>query len=56
MGMTILLGVFAIGILIGMPVAIALGIAALGAFFFEGLPTLIAFQRIYRARRGKDET
>ena len=46
MGMTILLGVFAIGILIGMPVAIALGIAALGAFFFEGLPTLIAFQRI----------
>jgi len=46
MGMTILLGLFAIGIIIGMPVAIALGIAALGAFFFEGLPALIAFQRI----------
>ena len=46
MGMTILLGLFAIGIVIGMPVAIALGIAALAAFFVEGLPTLIAFQRI----------
>ncbi|MFH1805634.1 MAG: TRAP transporter large permease [Pseudomonadota bacterium] len=46
MGMTILLGLFAIGILIGMPVAISLGVAALAAFFYEGLPTLIAFQRI----------
>lgn len=36
MGMTILLGVFAIGILIGMPVAIALGVAALGAFSLKG--------------------
>jgi tripartite ATP-independent transporter DctM subunit len=46
MGMTILLGLFAVGILIGMPVAVSLGIAALSAFFYEGLPTLIAFQRI----------
>lgn len=46
MGLTLLLGVFAVGVLIGLPVAFTLGIAALAAFWYEGLPLLIAFQRI----------
>lgn len=46
MGLAILLGLFATGVLIGVPVAFALGIAAVGAFWYEGLPLLIAFQRI----------
>ncbi len=46
MGLAILLGVFAIGVVIGIPVAFALGIAAVSAFWFEGLPLLVAFQRI----------
>ncbi len=46
MGLAILLGVFALCVVIGTPVAFALGIAALSAFFYEGLPLLIAFQRI----------
>lgn len=45
MGLAILLGVFAIGVVIGMPVAFAMGIAAASAFWFEGFPTLITFQR-----------
>jgi tripartite ATP-independent transporter DctM subunit len=46
MGLLILLGVFAICVVIGTPVAFALGIAAVSAFFYEGLPMMIAFQRI----------
>jgi len=46
MGLTLLLGVFAGGVIIGLPVAFTLGIAALAAFWYEGLPLLIAFQRI----------
>ena len=46
MGLTILLGVFAFGVLIGAPVAFTLGMAAVAAFWYEGLPLLIAFQRI----------
>ena len=46
MGLTILLGVFAICVVIGVPVAFALGIAALSAFFYEGLPLFVGFQRI----------
>jgi len=38
--------VFALCVIIGVPVAFALGIAALTAFWFEGLPLLIVFQRI----------
>ena len=45
MGLTILLGVFALGVVIGMPVAFAMGIAAASAFWYEGFPTLITFQR-----------
>ena len=46
MGLLLLLGVFALCVIIGLPVAFALGISALVAFFHEGLPLLIVFQRI----------
>ena len=46
MGLFILLAVFALCVIIGMPVAFALGVAAVAAFFYEGLPLMIAFQRI----------
>jgi tripartite ATP-independent transporter DctM subunit len=46
MGLAILLGLFAVCVIIGVPVAFALGIAAVAAFLYEGLPLLIAFQRI----------
>lgn len=46
MGLFILLGLFAVCVVIGMPVAFALGIASVAAFFYEGLPVMIAFQRI----------
>ncbi len=46
MGILLLLGVFALCVLIGTPVAFALGIAAISAFWFEGLPLMIGFQRI----------
>ncbi len=46
MGLTLLLLVFAFCVVIGVPVAFALGISAVGAFFVEGLPQMVAFQRI----------
>jgi tripartite ATP-independent transporter DctM subunit len=46
MGLLILLGLFAICVVIGSPVAFALGIASVAAFIYEGLPIMIAFQRI----------
>lgn len=46
MGLLILLGVFALCVVIGVPVAFALGVAAVTAFFMEGLPLVVAFQRI----------
>ncbi|MEO9825591.1 MAG: TRAP transporter large permease [Paracoccaceae bacterium] len=46
MGLLVLLGLFAICVAIGVPVAFALGIAALSGFWIEGLPLMIGFQRI----------
>ncbi|NOC83086.1 TRAP transporter large permease [Ruegeria sp. HKCCD6428] len=46
MGLMILLGVFALCVIIGAPVAYALGIAALASFWIEGLPLFVGFQRI----------
>jgi tripartite ATP-independent transporter DctM subunit len=46
MGLLILIVVFAICVIIGLPVAFALGVASVSAFFYEGLPMMIAFQRI----------
>lgn len=46
MGLLILLGLFAVCVIIGVPVAFALGIAAIASFLYEGLPLLIGFRRI----------
>ena len=46
MGLFLLLGLFAFCVAIGVPVAFALGISAIAAFWFEGLPLMIGFQRI----------
>lgn len=46
MGLLLLLGLFAACVAIGMPVAFALGLAAISAFWFEGLPLVVGFQRI----------
>lgn len=45
MGLTILLGIFGVSVVIGIPVAFAMGIAALTAYWYEGFPLLITFQR-----------
>ena len=46
MGILVLLGIFALCVAIGAPVAFALGISAIAAFWYEGLPLMIGFQRI----------
>ncbi|MCO6384832.1 MAG: TRAP transporter large permease [Vannielia sp.] len=46
MGIFVLLGMFALCVAIGAPVAFALGISAIAAFWFEGLPLMIGYQRI----------
>ncbi|WP_299259312.1 TRAP transporter large permease [uncultured Kushneria sp.] len=46
MGLMILFGVFAIGLVIGAPVAFAVGLAAITTFLYEGLPLFVGFQRI----------
>lgn len=46
MGIAVLLGAFALCVLIGTPIAFALGISAIVAFWYEGLPLMIGFQRI----------
>ncbi|MBO0343988.1 TRAP transporter large permease [Roseibium limicola] len=45
MGLAILLGIFSGCLFLGVPVAFAMGIAAASAFFYEGFPLLITFQR-----------
>jgi len=46
MGLAILLGLFALLTFVGVPVAFALGMAAISAFWYEGIPLMIGFQRI----------
>ncbi len=46
MGLLVLLGVFAVCVIAGVPVAFVLGISAIAAFWYEGLPLMIGFQRI----------
>ncbi len=46
MGLALLFGLFFFGLIVGVPVAFALGIAAIAAFFYEGFPLFVAFQRI----------
>ena len=47
MGLAILLGVFGISVVLGVPVAFAMGISAAAAFWYEGFPLLMTFQRIH---------
>ena len=46
MGLLVLLGLFAFCVVVGVPVAFALGISAIAAFWYEGLPLMIGVQRI----------
>ncbi|SNZ07049.1 TRAP transporter large permease [Cohaesibacter gelatinilyticus] len=52
MGLTILLSVFAITMLSGIPIAFCLAIAAFCAAMIEGLPELIVFQRMVSGMSG----
>ena len=44
--LALLFGLFFFGLIVGVPVAFALGIAAVATFVYEGLPLFVAFQRI----------
>lgn len=46
MGLALLLGIFALCVVIGVPVAFAMGVSAVIVFYYEGFPVLITFQRI----------
>jgi tripartite ATP-independent transporter DctM subunit len=46
MGLIILFGLFFVSLVVGAPVALALGIAAVATFMYEGFPLFVAFQRI----------
>jgi tripartite ATP-independent transporter DctM subunit len=46
MGLIILFGLFFFCLLVGAPVAFAIGVSAIATFFYEGLPLFVAFQRI----------
>ena len=46
MGLALLLGLFGVGVAIGIPVAFAMGVSAAVVFWYEGFPVMIAFQRI----------
>jgi tripartite ATP-independent transporter DctM subunit len=46
MGLLILFGIFFGAMLAGVPVAFALGLATVGGFLYEGIPLIVAFQRI----------
>lgn len=46
MGLFILLSVFVVCVAMGIPIAFALAVAALGTAVFEDIPTLIVFQRM----------
>jgi tripartite ATP-independent transporter DctM subunit len=46
MGLIILFGLFFFCLIVGAPVAFAIGVSAIVTFFYEGLPLFVAFQRI----------
>jgi tripartite ATP-independent transporter DctM subunit len=46
MGLISLFGMFFLRFIVGAPVAFAVGLAAIAAFIYEGLPLFVAFQRI----------
>ncbi|KAA0016904.1 TRAP transporter large permease [Salinicola corii] len=46
MGLAILFGVFLLGLIVGAPIAFAVGLASIVTFLYEGLPLFVGFQRI----------
>jgi len=46
MGLIILFGLFFFCLIVGAPVAFAIGIASIATFAYEGLPLFVAFQRV----------
>jgi tripartite ATP-independent transporter DctM subunit len=46
MGLVLLFGLFFACLFVGAPVALALGIASVSVFIYEGIPLFVAFQRI----------
>ncbi len=46
MGLAVLMGIFAVCVIAGIPIAFALGIAALATASYAGIPELIVFQRM----------
>ncbi len=47
MGLTILIGVFILGLVIGVPVAVTLGLASAAYLLFEGIPLVSIPQKMY---------
>jgi tripartite ATP-independent transporter DctM subunit len=46
MGLVLLFGLFFACLFVGAPVALALGVASVSVFIYEGIPLFVAFQRI----------
>ncbi|RFC61810.1 TRAP transporter large permease [Fulvimarina endophytica] len=46
MGLILLFGIFIGAMIVGVPVAFALGLATIAGFLYEGIPLFVAFQRI----------
>ncbi|XWN33687.1 MAG: TRAP transporter large permease [Devosia sp.] len=51
-GLVVLLGLFALGLVIGMPVAFAMGLAALAAFVHADFPATTMFRRVAQGASG----
>src|SRR5690554_6669191 len=47
MSLTILFGVFALGLIIGVPVAITLGVASISYLLYQGIPIVVMPQKMY---------
>jgi hypothetical protein len=49
MGLAILIGVFILGLVVGVPVAVTLGLASVAYLLFEGIPLVSVPQKMYAA-------
>ena len=47
MGLTVLIGVFVLGLVIGVPVAVTLGLASAAYLLLEGIPLVSIPQKMY---------
>jgi len=46
MSLVVLFGVFALTLMLGVPVSYSLGMSAVAAFWWEGVPLAVAFQQM----------